>query len=462
MGRNISELVDDAAEGGVLASLIYHPEYLLSDNNLQPRFFYRQENQVIFWGIEQLVSNGVSKIDPLNLRNVIYSNAACKHVIENYGLSDFQEYINMAHVAARGSYEEYKLLANTVLSLAFRRELCSLSVDLGKECFNLELSLDDLSDFANNGVNKVAEKFIFGADSVQFGEKIDSIWQEICDDRNEDGTSGVPNLIPSLDNFYTFGRGELVLVAGATGKGKSSFFLAQSCFTLQHGYPIVIIDSELTDKVYLPRLLANLSGVKVKTIRDGRYTHEEEERLKKSIEYIKKSPGFVHEYCPIFSKLQVDQICRKWYNRDQLGFLVYDYIKPNGSMAAEISQGMGLLADYLKSIAGNLNIPVLAGLQLNRITKDLADSFKTERYADVLLHWLEKPPKLVNDDGLACGNFAVKVIKNRNGAIHPDNDYVDIKFIGDLMNIAEAERHAPHADNPFDEQQQKQQRNKKK
>ena len=453
LGKQTSELVDDAAEGGVLASLIYHPEYLLSDNNLQPRFFYRQENQVLFWAIDELVGKGVTKIDPLNLRNVIYSNVACKNVIERCGLSDFQEYINLAQVASRGSYEEYKLLANTVLSLAFRRELCNLSVDLGNQCFNMKISLDDLNDYANNGINKVAERFIFGGDSVQFGEKIDSIWEEICEDRNEDGTSGVPNLISSLDEYFTFGKGELVLVAGATGKGKSSFFLAQSCFALQHGYPVTIIDSELTDKVYLPRLLANLSGVKVKTIKNGKYTHEEEERIKKSIDYIKNSPGFVHEYCPIFSKLQVDQICRKWHNKDKLGFLVYDYIKPSGQMAAEISQGMGLLADYLKSLAGNLNIPVLAGLQLNRITGDLADSLKTERYADVLLFWREKPARLVNEDGLSCGNFAISVMKNRNGPVHNEMDYVDIKFVGDLMSVTEAEKHEPHIymDNPFDD-----------
>ena len=451
MARNISELVDDAAEGGVLASLIYHPEYLLSDNNLQPRFFYRQENQVIYWGIEQLVNHGVTKIDPLNLRNSIYSNHACQKVIEDYGLSDFQEYINVARSAARGSFEEYILLANRVISLAFRREMCSLSVDLGRECFNLDLTLDELHDYASGGVNKVAERFVFGGDSVQFAEKVDSIWAEICDDRNEDGTTGIPNLISSLDDFFTLGKGEMVLVAGATGKGKSSYFLAQSCFALQHGTPVVVIDSELTDKVYLPRLLANLSGVKVRTIKEGRYTHEEEERIKKSIEYIKNSPGFVHEYCPVFSKLQVDQICRKWYNRDKLGLLVYDYIKPNERYgAAEVSQSMGLLADYLKGVAGSLNIPVLAGLQLNRVTGDLADSFKTERYADVLMFWREKTAKLVNEDGLACGNFAIQVIKNRNGAVHDKNDYIDIRFVGDLMLIEEAEKHAPHLDNPFE------------
>ena len=450
MARSISELVDNSAEGGVIASLIYHPEYLLSDNNLQPRFFYNQENQLLYWGINELVSGGVTKIDSLNLRNVLYSNASCQRMADKFGLTNLQEYIEMARVAARGTYEEYKLLANTVISLAFRRDLCNFSVDMGKECFNQEISLDDLNDYVNNGVSKIAEKFIFGGDTVQFGEKIDSIWEEICEDRNEDGSFGIPNLIPSLDDYFTFGKGELVLVAGATGRGKSSYMMAQSVFALKRGIPCVVLDSELTDKVYTPRLLANLSGVTVKTIKNGRYTKEEEDRIKKSIEYIKRCPGFAHEYIPVFSKLQVDQICRKWYNKDKLGFLVFDYIKPVGKAAAEISQSMGMLADYLKSIAGNLNIPVLAGLQLNRITGDLADSLKTERYADVLLFWKEKNVELLKTDGLECGNFMMQVIKNRNGRIHDEDQYVDIQFTGDLMRITEAKKHNPSQSTPFD------------
>ena len=450
MSMNISELVDVSAEGGVIASLIYHPEYLLSDNNLQPRFFYHQENMLMFWAINELVNKGVTKIDSLNLQNVLYSNQSCKEIVDK-SITNIQNYIDVARAAARDTYEEYKLLANTVISLAFRRELCNLSVGLGKECFNMELTLDDLNDYANEGISKVAEKFIFGSDSVQFGEKIDDIWKEICEDRNDDGSFGVPNLIPSLDEYYTFGKGELVLVAGQTGKGKSSFFLAQTMFTLQRGVPCVIIDSELTDKVFLPRALANLSGVPVKIIKNGKYTKDEETRIKQSIEYLKKCKGFVHEYCPIFSKLQVDQICRKWYNKGKLGFLVYDYIKPSEKYgAAEISQGMGLLADYLKSIAGNLNIPVLAGLQLNRMTGQLADSFKTERYADVLLYWKEKTSEQLQNDTCECGNFMMQVIKNRNGAIHDEDQYVDIQFTGNLMRITEAKKHQPQ-DTPFED-----------
>lgn len=450
MARNISELVDNSAEGGVIATLIYHPEFLLSDNNLQPRFFYNQENQVLYWAINQLVSNGVTTIDALNLKNALCSNPGVQRVSDRYGLTNIQEYITMAKVASRGTYEEYKLLTNTVISLAFRRELCNLSVDIGKECFNEKITLDDLNDFVNNGISHIAEKFIFGGDTVQFGEKIDSVWEKICENRNLDGTVGLPSLLPSLNDFMTFGRGELVLVAGPTGKGKSSYFLNEACYSLKHGVPVVVIDTELTDEVWLPRLLACLSGVTVRQIKSGRYTNEEENRIQQAKEWIKKQ-GLVHEYVPIFNRMVIEQICRKWLNKDKLGFFIYDYIKPTEKYgAAEISQSLGLMADFLKSIAGNMNIPVLGGLQLNKLTGQVADSMKPERYADVLMYWKEKSIEQLRHDGIECGNYLLQVVKNRNGSIHDEDDYLDISFKGDLMNISEAKTHEASPDTPFE------------
>lgn len=449
---DIRELVDASAEAGVIATLIYHPEFLLVDNNLQPRFFYGGENQILFWGISQLVGSGVTNVDALNLKNVLYSNPAVQRRTDAYGLSNLQRYIEMAKVASRGTYEEYKLLTETVIGLAFRRELISLTGDIGKECFNLKITLDDLNDFVNNGISRIAEKFIFGGDTIQFSEKIDDIWEEICEDRNSDGTVGIPNLLPSLDDYYTFGNGELVLLAGQTGKGKSAYFTNVCASVMKRGIPAVVIDTELTDKVFLPRLLANLSGVPVRIVKNGRYTKEEEERVLKSIEWIKKCPGFVHEYQPVFSKLAVEQICRKWYNKNKLGFLVYDYIKDTEKYgAAELSQSLGIIADFLKSIAGNLKIPVLAGLQLNQKTGQVADSSKPERFADVLMYWREKSPEQLQRDGAECGNYFIQVTKNRNGSIHTsEDDYIDVNFIGDVMRITEAKHHLIPNGTPFD------------
>ena len=113
------------------------------------------------------------------------------------------------------------------------------------------------------------------------------------------------------------------------------------------------------------------------------------------------------------------------------------------------------MADFLKTMAGNLDIPVLAGLQLNKFTNQTADSQKPERYGDVLLYWKEKTVEQLQRDGLECGNFCMQVVKNRNGMVHDEEDYIDISFNGNLMKIVEAKKHEKHEETPFEDDKKK-------
>lgn len=446
---DLSELVDVSAEAGTISSLIYHPDYLLVDNNLKPKFFSTPDNQCMYWAIEALVTSGVNNIDALNLGNMLHNNASVWRIMEKYNTTDIQSYINMCQNAARPTYEEYRLLSDQVITCAFRRELFAFSNDLGKECFNKEISLDDLNDFVSGNISKIAERFIFGGDSVLFGEKIDSIFQEIVDDRNDDGTFGIPSKLPSLNEYMTFAAGELTLVAGATGRGKSSYFLNEAVYALQRGIAVMMTDTELMDKVFLPRILANISGVTVKQIRSGQMLRAEEQEVKKAMEWLKKQP-FIHQFDPTFNKIKIEQMVRKWKVQKDLGLYIYDYIKPSEKYgAADISQNLGLMADFLKIIAGNLEIPVIAGLQLNQQTGMVADSQKPERYCDSLIYWKAKTAEELKNDTLECGNFKMEIAKNRNGRLTGETDYIDIMFQGDLMRISEAKKHIVE-DIPFE------------
>ena len=441
---------DIAAESGVISSLMYHPEYYLVDNVLKPNFFTDKLNQCMFWGIQKLIESGVETIDAINLENILTSNKAVKETVQKYKINDIQEYINMAQYAERSTYKEYKLLVDNIVTLAYKRELGKFSGDIKRQCGNPQMSLDELSEFVTNGIDDIGKKFIFGSDSVLFGEKVDLIWENICKNRNDDGSFGVPSVIPKISNYFTYGKGELVLVAGGTGKGKSSFFLNEAVNALKLGIPTMIIDSELRDEVFLPRLLANLSGVRVRDIKSGRYTEAEVKRVAEAREWLKKQP-FIHEYIPFFNKTKVEQMVRKWKIQQDLQFLIYDYIKPGATYgAAETSQSLGLMTDFLKSLAGNLNISAMAGLQLNKMTGQVADSAKPERYGDVLMYWKEKSAEEVRIDGLSCGNYKIEIIKNRNGGITDEDDYIDILFKGDYMKITEAEPHVK-GEEPFED-----------
>lgn len=446
-------LYDARLEATAIATLIAHPDYLLVENNLRPSFFYEKENQCIIWAIQTLVTKGVETIDALNLENVIATNASARQTMQEHNLTDMAHYIELSKYAVRDTFEEYKVVEEQIITFAFRRELQSFSRQLSNQCENLGASLEDLNDFCNNGLSKITDRYAYGADSVLLGDKIDQIWQDVIDKRTPTGY-GLPFNIPRLNDYCTLVPGELTLVMGATGKGKSSFFLVEALHkAISLEVPTLLIDTELTDLVWLPRAIASVSGVTVHKIKTGIMTSEEEYRVAEAIEILRNAP-LIHEYINTFDKFRIEGLVRKWKNKIGLGLVIFDYIKPGNQYgAAEVSQSMGMATDFLKNIISTeISVPVIAGLQQNEQTGNVADSQKPTRYADTLISWDEKTPEMILRDGVESGNAKITIWKNRNGeTLRGDGQYIDVMFARDQMKISEAKRHVMPAEIPFDD-----------
>lgn len=438
------KLYDQALEAQCLASLIWHPDYLRVQNVLRPKVFYDPTNQCIFYAIQTLIDKGCEYIDALDIETIIStSDPKIRRQIERDGLSDFNEYVDAAQYSARDTYEEYSVVEEQLVTLAFKREFRDQAKRLAGECENPMMDLAKLNDFCNDGFSKIVSRYMYGGDSCEIGEKLSSIRAEIEAQRTSSGY-GIPFFLPRLNEFISIVKGEMTLVQGATGKGKSSFFLGQALYcALNLGIGVLIIDSELKDSVWTPRAIASISGVPVRKVKNGRFEGNEAEAVDRAYEILGSAP-IVHQYMPEFDRIRIEQICRRWVNKGY-GLIIYDYIKPtkNYHQAAEISQDMGLQADFMKNnIAGSLDIAVIAGLQQNIETGRAANSQKPEQYADSMVYWEEKDAERIEADGRECGNFMIRVGKNRNGSSTDESNYIDIMFSGDLMRIVEAKHHA--------------------
>ena len=180
-------------------------------------------------------------------------------------------------------------------------------------------------------------------------------------------------------------------------RGKSAFFLNEAVHKLKMGVPTVYLDTEMQDRLFAERLLANLTGIEIKRIKTGNYSLEE-------------------------------------------GKLLED-TKSNVLSSSEQYNALGGRTDFLKNvIAGELNMAVLAGIQLNR-NNQVADSDKVERYASTSILWREKTSdEITSDGGLKFGNFCLKIDLNRNGEMMDEDDYICMNFDGSRMRIEQAEQ----------------------
>ena len=439
----LKDLSDIQSEAGIIGTLIYHPEFITHTDYLKPSHFYGTENGCIYWSIQELYKHGITNIDAYNISNKLQSHKAVQRTIDKYNLPSVQEFVDLYKEYARSSLEEYKMLADNIITLAFKRDLVKTLNRVNDSCFNKELSLDKLSNSVYSELDKLTQQYVVGREIRTVGEDIDSIWDEIVSRRTVDGIYGIPSKYPSFSNFFTYEPGELVVIQSKYKQGKSVLMMNEVVHKLKNGVPTIVFDSEMGTRLYVERLLSHLSGIDVKRIKNGKYSEEEGSVIDQWKEWLRVQP-FIHIYCPTMPMEQIYSICKMEQNRIGVGFVVYDYLKSNETSSSDNYNLLGAKCDYLKNnIAGELNIPVLAACQLNR-NGEVADSMKINRYLSVGIKWEHKTQEMIAKDGIQCGNAFAKIYVNRLGRQMQEDDeedYIDFVFSGDTMTIVEAEQH---------------------
>lgn len=437
---DISAITDTQAEAGVIATLVYHPEFILHSEHLKPGYFFNVENGCIYWAIDQLYKNGIETIDAINITNMLNSNKAVKRKIEEYNLNDMQEFITMSQYAARHTLEEYKLLVNNVLTLSFKRELAKLTSEIQSDCYNSDMDLSKLNQLVNDKLTGLTEKYVVGEEIKLLGERIDDIWNKVM---NEDVSRRLPSKFPSFNEYFYYEPGELVLLSARMKAGKSCFFANEAIHKLRAGVPTLYIDTELSTETFVKRMVSNITGIPFKKIQNKTFDKDEAELINKCIGWIKKQP-FVHIYLPVGTMDEIYSICKILKYKMDLKFFVYDYIKSYNSEAYANSALLGQMADFLKNkIAGELDLAVLSGAQLGR-NNMISNSDNIARAISTGIYWRFKTAEeIARDGGLDAGNVLAYVDINRNGPQTDEDEAIFFNFDGDRQRITEAKIQKP-------------------
>lgn len=440
---DIAELSDIQSESGVIGSLIYHPEFITHTDYLKPNYFYGKENGCIYWAIQELYKDGITNIDAYNISNKLQSHHGVQKTIEKYNLPSVQEFVELYKGAARNTLEEYKMLAENIVTLAFKRDLIKTLNQISADCYKPDFTLEKLSSSVYSELDELTQKYIVTTEIHTLGNDIENIWDDIVSRRTADGMYGIPSKFPSFIDYFTYEPGELVVIQAKYKQGKSVFLMNEVVHKLNNGVPTLVVDSEMPTRLYTERLLSHLTGIDIKRIKNGRYSDEEAKVIQNCITWLKEQP-FVHIYNPNLTMERLYSICKMLQNKIGLGFVVYDYLKSNETSSSDNYNLLGAKCDFLKNnIAGELDIPVLAACQLNR-NGEVADSMKINRYLSVGIKWEYKTQEMIAKDGMQCGNAFAKIYVNRLGRQmqeDDDEDYIDFVFSGDTMTIVEAEQH---------------------
>ena len=427
--------------------MIHNPDLSFYSEHLLPNHFTNKDNRCVYTAICDLARKGIKTVDPYNIIEDLNSSEATRKYASDISVEKLQELIEMSDVLARSTVEEYKLLVSNVLDAAFRRDTYAKL----KECMELCKKRDEaeLEKKIYSTIDEIMTEYSAVDDVQEFKDVVDGLWEEV-EDHQFGRFSGIPFKFPTLNEYVMIEPGELVVV-GAPAKGaKSMFMLNEAVDILKRGKTVFYLDSELSSRLFLCRLISHLTGIEFSRIRSGRYSKEEEDEIKKQIQWIKQQK-FVHMYLPIFDRQTIYTAVKKVSHRfGRLDVLIVDYLKPTGNSteAYTVYSELGNLTDLVKNeLCGNLGIAGLAAAQLNSNNK-LADSAKISRNASTIIYLTDKTPEECEEDGEDSGKKKLFVAQNRNGMQHVDGEWINIDFNGNICLLNESKKqHIP--ENPY-------------
>lgn len=251
---------------------------------------------------------------------------------------------------------------------------------------------------------------------------------------------GLPSGFFSLDELTQgFQKSDLIIIAGRPSMGKTALGLniALNCIKLSK-LPILFCSLEMSKEQILYRLLSTETGINQMKLRSGKLTQMDWIKLNKIMRILAKLPFFIDDT----SNLSVQEIRSKIktiiLEQVQIGLVIIDYLQlmqsldfKEGNRVQELSQ----ITRYLKNLAKEFNIPIIALSQLSRnvdnrmnqrpILSDLRESGSIEQDADlVLLLYRSKSNTSIQTQSTKSVIIDLIIAKQRNGP----NGTIKLKF----------------------------------
>ena len=436
---NVCDINDVNAEAGVIASVILNPEYVFYSEQLTPHHFTNEQNGFMYYAISELAKKGVAKVDGYDIVNILEKRSDTRNRTNDIlPINAINEFIDNATSIARSSVEAYKLVADSVLKAAFRRETYQKLLECQHLCFNADE--DEIEQKVYAALDNVMMEYSTTTEVPQFKDVIDDLWEEIKA-RQNDGKCGIPFKFPTLNEYVTIEPGELVVFAAEAKQGKSMMLLNCAVDLLRKGKKVLYIDSELNSRLFFCRLQAHLSKIEFSRVRSGSYNEEEEKLLEECKAWMKEK-SFTHIYMPMFDAQTIYTTVKRVAHTQGIDVLIIDYFKSSGDGDAFASyQELGRLVDMVKNrICGDMNIAGIGAAQAT-VNGKVADSAKIGRNASTIIIIQDKLPEEIEADGAECGNKKMRIVLNRNGAQMTSDQYIDLMFTGNIISYEEAKQH---------------------
>jgi replicative DNA helicase len=237
---------------------------------------------------------------------------------------------------------------------------------------------------------------------------------------------GVPTGFADLDDLLNgLHPGQLVVVAGRPGMGKSTWALdAARSAAIRHGLTSVIFSLEMSSTEITMRMLSAEARVSLTSMRKGHLKDDDWHNLAARMNAVSAAPLFIDD-SPNMTMVEIRAKARRLKQRNDLRLVVVDYLQlmSSGKRVESRQVEVSEFSRQLKLLAKELEVPVVAVSQLNRgpeqrsdkrpMMADLRESGSIEADSDVVI--LLHRDDAYKDESTRPGEADLIVAKQRNG-----------------------------------------------
>ncbi len=379
--------------------------------------FYYEAHQKIFRIIKALYNFG-TQVDTLVV------------VEELRRRNDLEEVGGAAYIAS---------LSNNILSQAYvdqhckiliekymLRQLINHSLRIAQLCYENQKDTFEILDEAESGIFEISEnkykKTYFSIKSILPSTV------EIINKARDKQISGIATGFYKFDELTDgLHNSDLIILAARPGVGKTALALSIARnITKNLELPVGFFSLEMSLQQIILRLLSMESGISMLKLRSKRLNNDEELNLMKAIRALSNYNIFIDD-TPALSLLELRAKARRMIVEEGVKIIFVDYLQlmqgPANSETRE--REISFISRGLKSLAKELDIPVVALAQLNRqvearrdrrpILSDLRESGAIEQDADIVT-FIHRPETSVEEDEINTRNLVEIIIaKQRNG-----------------------------------------------
>ena len=425
--NNFNQQAREAEKAGLGGLMLETERFDSVILKISDKDYHGKDHQLIFESMGELINEN-KPLDPLTVSEKLDS----KNLLNKIGGKDYL--ISLAtETPTAANLEAY---AEIIRQRSVARQLMKANSEIaelinnpqGMDGYSLldeaERKIFSLNDEANRSQSSIMSMKELIPKSIDRLHQLAESGSKLLG--SSTGFKAIDNKLQGLQD------GDLIVVAGRPSMGKTALAMNIAENVLvendENTGAVLVFSLEMPAESLTTRLLSGMSRLDQQDVRSGKLDNKQVTQVVEQSKRLRELPIYIDD-SSLISPMELRARARR-VNRQEpngLSLIVVDYLQlmqVPGSLENRVNQ-ISEISRSLKSLAKELNVPVLALSQLNRAVEqrtdkrpmmaDLRDSGAIEQDADVILFIYRD--EVYNEDTDQGNKAEIIIGKQRNGPI---------------------------------------------